>query len=537
MNRRRIPTKAELLRLQKLYRTDKRIAQILGNGVTEQLVAYWRRKKNLPRYSFPKFSKEEIQEAWDRFGDDFHAGMELGISKAAFYNWRRRYKITSKPRALKLEQLSFELFTADRRAPRRGGSTRQSVVQKIIARLAGKNRVDPQESVTLEPSLVVASDRVSNILKRFGSGEQTFVWNPQRIAIPLEITGRTGAERGIRRLIKEFVQRQQIPTYYDIGEGFSHQVLVENGHILPGQFNVGSDCHVTAYGCLGAIGTRLDVDAISSLWSNGILAVEVPDTIRINIDGRLPRGVFVSDLALHLRGGETAAKGAGKVFELYGGGVDQLSFSERFSLCFHAGAMGIYGIICPCDAVTRRYLHPRARRTYTPVLADRNAIYTHQSTVDGNRLVPLAASIGRAERALPVDQLAGTRVSFVFIGGAANGRLDDLKICTEILKGKTIHTDVRLFIMPASRAVYLEALKKGILRVLVESGAAILSSGCWPTALAETETSAGETTLTTTPWSATAEAAPGEMFLVSPATAAASALTGQVTNPSGYVRL
>src|SRR4030042_892128 len=103
MNPRRMPTKTELLRLQKLYRTDKKIAEVLGNDVTEHLVAYWRRKKGIAQYSFPKFSDKEIREVWDRFGDDFHAGMELGISKAAFYNWRRRYKITKKPEALKLE--------------------------------------------------------------------------------------------------------------------------------------------------------------------------------------------------------------------------------------------------------------------------------------------------------------------------------------------------------------------------------------------------------------------------------------------------
>ena len=186
MSPRRIPTKGELLRLQKLYRSDKKMAEILGGDVTEQLVAYWRRKKGIARYSFPKFSEKDIQDAWDRFGDDFHAGLELGLSKAAFYNWRRRYKITRKPAALKLEQLSLELFTDEKSDHKRQGNGHQTIVQKLLAHRLDQKEVAVGQTYEVEPDVAFGLCHVGEILSHFQNLETTYVKNPARIIVSLD---------------------------------------------------------------------------------------------------------------------------------------------------------------------------------------------------------------------------------------------------------------------------------------------------------------------------------------------------------------
>ena len=198
-----MPTKTELLQLQKLYKTDEKIGERLG-GVPAYLVAYWRRKKNIPKYSLPKFSETEVRNLWERYGDDEKCGLELGISKAAFYNWRRRYGIKEKPAFLKLEQLEFN-FPGSRismhSAPLYG---KQTIAQKIFARAGELEKVEVGEEVELEPGMTLIDGDILKAIETFREAGVEYVWNPSRVVLSPgqyrsateRLTTTTGGESG-----------------------------------------------------------------------------------------------------------------------------------------------------------------------------------------------------------------------------------------------------------------------------------------------------------------------------------------------------
>lgn len=536
MSPRRMPTKGELLRLQKLYRTDQRIADVLGGEVTEQLVAYWRRKKGVARYSFPKFSEREIQEVWDRFGDDFHAGMELGISKAAFYNWRRRYKITQRPEALKLEQLSLELFTSGT-GQRSLSSGQQTIAQKILCAQSDQKKALAGEIIEVEPEIVFSSRDIGEVHHLFEQAGMAYVWNPNRILLSLDGTVVSNRQElgTCHKTIRDFARLQQIKGFFDVGVGDGLQIALEDGLVLPGQLVLGSDKNVAAYGCLGSLAFAVSAKEMAGIWVQGRIALAVPETIRVNMTGRPPRGVFVRDIAHYVTGQLPKDELLGSVIEFYGTAIEQMSISERFTLCCIAVAAGARGAMCPFDATTRRYIMPRARRPFATILSDRNAIFKAQYTFDINTMKPVAKP-QNGEKVIPIEELAGIPIQKIFLCGAANGRFDDLRVVAEIVKGKQVNSEVKVVIQPASRAIYLEALKKGLLRVFAEAGVVVLypgssSSGEWWLQLAP-----GEKALTTLNDNEDLSGKE-EIYQVSPATAAASALTGLMTSPTTYVKM
>jgi 3-isopropylmalate/(R)-2-methylmalate dehydratase large subunit len=201
-----------------------------------------------------------------------------------------------------------------------------------------------------------------------------------------------------------------------------------------------------------------------------------------------------------------------------------------------SSATGAQTAICPFDATTRRYVNPRARRPFTPILADRNADYAGEFSFEINTMRPVAAGPHKIDAITPVDELNGVLIRQVFIGGIANGRFDDLKIVAEILKGKRTNQEVRLILQPASRAIYLEALKKGLIRVFVEAGAIIVNPGS-PLFGGMMPLLAQDEKGLTTDFNIDFGSGSGQIYQVSPATAAASALTGRITNPSAYVKV
>lgn len=537
MSPRAIPNKSELLRLQKLYRTDKKIAGVLGNGVTEHLVAYWRRKKGIAAYSFPKFSEREVQEVWDRFGDDFHAGMELGISKAAFYNWRRRYKITKKPEALKLEQLTLELYTKSGSGHKRIGSGRQTIVQKLIALKIKNNGTQIGESFDIIPDSIIVLKRGDEILNDFSTRGITYIKNPGRIIVSCEGVkpNKDGDRATVRKKLRDFSRQQTIKNILEAGDG-GLQAVFEKGLVLPGQLVVGDTDDILAFGCLAAPAFRLSVEEITAAWIEGKISIKIPETVRVIINGRSPRAVFARDIAGHIITQLPTKEIKDKILELCGSGIDQLSVSERFALCHLLGQTGARSVMTPFDSTVSRFITPRARKPFVPVLADRNAVYIAEYTYDLNTMRASALADDDKTRLYPLDQLSDVTLQAVFLGGITNGRIDDLRIAADILRGKKIDPDLRLTIQPASRQIYLDALKKGILRLFLEAGANVLGPGASPGEGAAPQLADGETGLSTYDRHAI-NAGKGRLFFVSPATAAASSITGRITDPSGYLKV
>ncbi len=533
MPRSKIPTKAELIRLQKLYKTDEKIAERLGN-VTPQLVAYWRRKKNIARHSFPKFSIEEIRDLWERYGDDYRCGLDLGISKAAFYNWRRKYGIKHKPAFLKLEQLELDLGAMSQ-SVKRPSEDRQTIAQKILAERVNEKKVEVGETIQVEPDLAMIDHSASEIIELFRKSNLAYVWNPNRIVISLDADfnsiGSVKAEAF--KQIREFVKSQNIKYFYDIDNGGCHQLVVENGRILPGQLAVSNLGSCSAYGSVSALALKIDNDEMANLWSTRTVSIRVPSTIKVDINGKLPIGAFAKDVLLFVAKNLSDEKVEGRIIEYGGSSISAMSVSERFTMTSMAACIGATSAICAFDSITRRYLIRRSKMPFRPALADKNADYVNSYEFNVDQLLPQIAKSGDKTSVKPVAEMSNMEVHQVIIGSCSNGRFDDLRIAADIMKGKSVHPDVRMIIIPSSKLVYLEALKKGLIRAFIEAGAVVLNPVCTSNSSINL-IAPGERCLTTGGYSCS-ESAESDTFIVSPATAAASALRGVITDPSTLI--
>ena len=529
----RIPSKTELIQLQKLYRTDEKIGERLG-GVPAYLVAYWRRKKNVPKHSLPKFSEREIRTLWERFGDDDQCGLELGLSKAAFYNWRRRYGIREKPAFLKLEQL--ELDFPGLRGPSRVPSLwgKQTAVQKILARAAGLPKVAVGDQVEVEPDLAVLSENAHQVVTRFRGHQADLVWNAGKVMLTLNgvLGGSAPPTAEERRGVREFVVRQRFKHVFGPNDGEMAQVALERGLILPGQMSLGVGPLVGALGCLAQIAFSADVDTMARLWMKGTVPMEVPASVRVDISGRRARNVSGKDIALAILKRLQDEAVSGRVIEFHGPSLSQMSIGERFTLAALISTTSA-AAFCQYDSATRRYLIPRVNGGIEPVVSDKNAAYesSYQITID--QLVPQLAGPDSLQTVRPVAELEDLPVHLIVLGTGVSGRLEDLRIAAEILKGRRVSPDCQMVVLPASRAVYLEALKKGIVRVFSEAGASVLPAGFHRCHLPLYTLTEGERCLSTgldcDPSLYGTDKA--EVYVCSPATAAVSAIDGVIADP------
>ncbi len=537
--RRKIPTKNELLQLQKLYKTDEKIGERLG-GVPAYLVAYWRRKKNVPKHSVPKFSEKEILSLWERFGDDDRCGLELGISKAAFYNWRRRYGIKEKPAFLKLEQLELSFPGMGASTPSSSLWGKLTVAQKILARAAGADRAEVGETVEVEPDLAVCQGNVGEIIELFREHGVEYVWNPARIALSVACCAPNAASNGTGELkaTRDFARRQRLRSVYSHADGSCDQVVLEHGHILPGALGFVAGSEIATFGCLAGFGAATDAKAMAKLWATGKIETTVPGSIRVDIGGRRSRGVYTKDVVLSLIKRLSEDDASGKVIEYFGSTVSQMTISERVTLVRMSREAEALTAICPFDSNTRRYLTGRTAASLTPVVNDKNAVYERMYQINIDHLTPQIAALHGDGGVRPVAELEETPINLVMIGGCVNGRFDDLRAAADIVKNKKIHADCRLLVYPASRATYLEALKKGLIRVLAEAGATIMPPGCGAEPPSWARAVKGDRCVTTgsrhCPGCSNADGA--EIYIASPATAAASALSGAISDPTRFLR-
>ena len=536
----KMPTKSELQQLQKLYKTDEKIGERLG-GVPAYLVAYWRRKKNIPKYSLPKFSETEIRNLWERYGDDEKCGLELGISKAAFYNWRRRYGIREKPAFLKLEQLEFN-FPGSRVSPHATSLYgKQTISQKIFARAAECEKVEAGETVPVEPGVALVNGNILAAVEAFRQAGVEYVWNPARIVVapgPYRLDSNLTATDD-NRALREFSKRQGIRAFYDLREGAVSQVAMERGHLLPGHLSLSNDRHAAAYGALSTLGIRVSEEQLATVWAEGKVSLTVPHTLHVSVTGRRTRGVYAKDIALYLGRKLTTDILAGKAVEFAGSVVSQMSISERFAIADMASGIGALGALCPYDATIRRYLTGRTMINYKPILADKDAEYDQMFQISIDHLPPQIATGPGLSEIKSVQECEQVPVSRIVLGFCTNGRFDDLRIAADVLKGQNVHSDCQLFILPASRTVYLEALKKGLIRIFVEAGAVVLPAGSGPYVEAMmADLPEGEKVLSTGNWSDAPanKIASGDIYLCSPATAVVSALSATITEPSRFVK-
>ncbi|MDV0447145.1 3-isopropylmalate dehydratase large subunit [Methanosarcinaceae archaeon Ag5] len=408
-----------------------------------------------------------------------------------------------------------------------------TISEKIFSRASGGD-VSANDFVSANIDYAMAHDGTSVLaLRSFREMGVQKVWDADKIIIPFDhlVPASTEVAALLQKSTREWVKEQGISNFYEGGEGICHQVLPEKGFALPGKLIIGADSHSCTYGAFGAFGTGVGATDMAEIFASGKLWFRVPETIKMTVDGTLQKGVYAKDLTLYLIG-KTGISGATyKAVEYYGDAVSDLSMAGRMTMCNMAIEMGAKAGIVPPDEKTFAYLKGRAAADFEPVYADADAVYCSERHFDAADIEPQIACPHEVDNVAPISKVVGTPIDQAFIGTCTNGRLEDLAVAADILKGKTVK--VRTIATPASRSVLLDAIESGIFETLVKAGVSFITPGCGPCLGAHQGVIAeGENCLSTANRNFRGRMGKGgNIYLGSPATVAASAITGEITDP------
>jgi 3-isopropylmalate/(R)-2-methylmalate dehydratase large subunit len=415
-----------------------------------------------------------------------------------------------------------------------------TIAEKILAAKSGRTSVKPGEIVDAYPDLVMshtATWRSVSVMQKVGASK---LYDPDRLAVVLDHIAPAKTEKNAtdQQVSRHFARTNGINKFYDVDAGIAHLVLMEAGHVAPGDLIVGTDSHCTIYGSLGALGTGIGYTEVASVWITGKLWMKVPETFKIILSGKLAPGVYSKDLMLYLIG-SLGADGCGyKAVEFHGDATTGLSVSERMTMTNLAMEMGVKCAFVPPDAKTEEYLRGRldASKRYEPVNADENAVYEKELPVDLSKLGPMVACPHEVENTKPIHEVQGTRIDQAFLGSCANAKYEDLEVAARILKGRRVHPNVRLIITPGSKQILLEASKTGVFQTLLESGGMFTNPGCGACAGDGGVLADGEVCLSTANRNFIGRmgSSKAEIYLSSPATLAASAIKGVISDPREF---
>jgi 3-isopropylmalate/(R)-2-methylmalate dehydratase large subunit len=409
-------------------------------------------------------------------------------------------------------------------------------VEKVLARKAGLDNVVPGQIVTVRPDKLLTHDNTSAIAGHFRKIGVSKMADPDMSVIVLDHVVPAASETyaASHQATRQFVAEQGISAFYDIGEGICHQVLPEKGHAWPGAVIVGSDSHTPTYGAFGAFAAGIGRTEAAAVMATGQIWLRVPESLRVVVNGTLPERVSAKDVILYIIG-DLRADGANYCsVEFAGETVRGMSMASRMVLTNMAAEMGAKNGVVEPDEVTRAWLQGRVKHGYEEVHADPDATYERVGMYDVSGLAPQVARPHTVDNVVPVTEVAGTPINQALVGTCTNGRLEDLAAAAEILRGKHIAPSVRLLVLPASREILLAAIEQGIISDLVAAGATLLNPGCGPCLGAHEGCMApGEVTISTANRNFKGRMGSKEAFtyLASPATVAASALTGVITDP------
>jgi len=417
----------------------------------------------------------------------------------------------------------------------------QTISEKIFSRAASKV-VHAGEFVFAGVDCAMANDitaplAVQGFNEIFAGRKEKNVWDPRKVVIVFDHQAPADSlnAANIHLMLRTFAKEQGIVNY-DVCEGVCHQIMVEKGHVKPGDLVVGADSHTCTYGALGAFSTGVGSTDMASAFATGKLWFRVPQSIKFEISGKLPDRVCSKDVILHIIGDVGADGAAYAACEYAGQTVKDMNISERMTMCNMAIEMGGKAGIVEPDEKTEAYLKERIPgfKFDSRWRSDEDANYVQRHEYDISDLEPQVACPHNVDNVKNVSEVEGTKIDQIFIGSCTNGRFEDLQIVAEILGGNKIAEGVRVIIIPASRDEYMKALKAGFIEQFVEAGALVEAPCCGPCMggsfglLGD-----GEVGLTTSNrnFRGRQGSAKAFVYLCSPATAAASAIEGKITDP------
>jgi len=415
-----------------------------------------------------------------------------------------------------------------------------TLAEKILARASGRSTVKAGDYVVASIDLAMIHEGMRGVYPILKEAGVKKLWDPERVVsiidhwVPAPTVEAAVHHQTVRKAAEEYGIRHA----YGEKAGICHQVLPEKGHVVPGDLIVGTDSHTTTYGAFGAAATGIGYSEMAYVLATGKLWFRVPETLRFQMDGELPKGVMSKDLLLHIAGRYSAEVAQYKAIEFTGSTARKMSLASRMTMSNMSVELGAkFGFFEPDDKVID-FLNGRAKKAYSLIQPDLDAIYESVHRVDASILEPQVAFPHNIDNVKSISRVERVKIDQAFIGSCTNGRIEDLRVAAQILKGKKVHPQVRLIVVPASWEVYREALRAGILETLVDAGALICNSTCGPCFGGHMGLLApGERCIASINrnFQGRMGSPESEVYLGSPATVAASALEGVIADPRNHL--
>ena len=413
-----------------------------------------------------------------------------------------------------------------------------TMTQKILAAHAGLEAVTAGQLIEAELDLVLGNDITSPVaIHEIEKMNVDGVFHKDRIALVMDhfIPNKDIKSAQHCKCVREFAARHEITNYFDVGRmGIEHALLPEQGLTVAGDVIIGADSHTCTYGALGAFSTGVGSTDMAAGMATGRAWFKVPSAIRVVVTGRPHKYVSGKDVILHLIGKIGVDGALYKSLEFTGDGIANLTMDDRFTIANMAIEAGAKNGIFPVDALAETYMKEHSKRPYKIYEADADAEYEQEIVIDLSALKSTVAFPHLPENTKTIDEVGDISIDQVVIGSCTNGRLDDLRCAAEILKGRKVAKDLRVIIIPATQQIYLDAMEEGLIKTFIEAGAIVSTPTCGPCLggymgiLAE-----GERCVSTTNRNFVGRMGhvESEIYLASPAVAAASALTGKISGP------
>ena len=414
-----------------------------------------------------------------------------------------------------------------------------TMTQKILAAHAGLERVEAGQLIEADLDLVLGNDITSPVaIKEMEKMKVDGVFDKDKIALVPDhfVPNKDIKSAEHCKCVREFAYRNQITNYFEVGEmGIEHALLPEKGLVVAGDVVIGADSHTCTYGALGAFSTGVGSTDMAAGMATGKAWFKVPGAIRFNLTGKLSQWVSGKDVILHIIGMIGVDGALYKSMEFCGDGIRNLTMDDRFTICNMAIEAGGKNGIFPVDDVAMAYMKEHSKRPWKVFEADEDAVYDEEYTIDLGALRPTVAFPHLPENTRTIDEITEeVTIDQVVIGSCTNGRIDDLRIAAEIFTDNKVKKGVRCIVIPATQNIYLQAMEEGLLKIFIEAGAVVSTPTCGPCLggymgiLAE-----GERCVSTTNRNFVGRMGhvESEIYLASPAVAAASAVTGKISSP------
>lgn len=413
-------------------------------------------------------------------------------------------------------------------------------IEKIMAKKAGVNSVSVGQIVNCDVDIAGINDLYYQTVKSFYEMGGEKVWDPSKIVMFFDhyAPAATIKQAENHKMFRKFCDEQGIDKLMDINEGVCHQLMADYGLSHPGEVIVITDSHTTTHGAFGAFGTGVGATDLATILITGKLWFVVPEIIKINLVGKMPKGVYAKDVILHIIGELGADYGVYKAVEFAGEAVADMTVSERMSMCNMSTEMGCKTSYIQPDDVTMEYIKEKVTRPYEIFTTDSDYKYCAEFTYDVSKIAPQVAAPSSVDNVFDLAEYEGTHIDEAYLGSCTGGRLQDIAVAAKILKGKKIPRSCRMIIVPATRFVLDDAIKAGYISDLLEAGCTLTAPGCAAClGVHQGMLTEGETCISSTNRNFPGRMGhvDGKIFLASPAAVAASALNGKITDPRKYL--